>query len=73
MNNLYTCPKCGANGSIERIVPMMSDMRYDHVACSCGTQWRVYYKIAETTTEVVYMPEDKACDNAEPCNCDREG
>lgn len=56
---LYKCPKCGKNCAIYSIVPLFDDVRYDNVVCECGTQTRVYYKVADMHREVIYMPQDE--------------
>ena len=57
-NDFYTCPKCGSVASITSIMPILDDVRCDIVQCTCGTQWRVYYKFENPGVEVTYMPED---------------
>lgn len=54
----YTCPECGAKGSVHSIQHLMPDVRYDIVTCpECGAQWRVYYRCTDVSMEVTYLPQ----------------
>lgn len=62
--NMYKCPACGENGAVNSIMPLMDNIRYDSVSCKCGAAWRVYYKISDPKTEIMYIPEEQsAADN----------
>lgn len=57
----YVCPKCGqTNPTVLAIQALMDDVRYDVIQCpDCKTEWRVYYKVADINTEVMYVaPEE---------------
>ena len=65
MNQMYACPNCGKTGTIEQVVPVLSDVRYDSLCCSdCGSVWRVYYKVTDMNTEVMYIPHPDNSNNA---------
>ena len=58
MTQMYVCPHCGKTGTIEQVVPVLSDVRYDSIRCQeCGSVWRVYYKVTDMNTEVMYIPQ----------------
>ena len=56
--NFYVCPKCGAQGRILSIIPLIDTIRYDVVKCECSTEWRVYYKFENPKAEVTYIPPE---------------
>ena len=70
IKDAYVCPNCHANTS--RILAMqnlLSDVRYDIVQCSdCGTEWRVYYRVAELNQEVTYVPQPPVMEPQEDVN-----
>lgn len=63
----YVCPKCGqTNPTVFAIQALMNDVRYDVIQCpDCKTEWRVYYKVADINTEVMYVaPEETSAEVA---------
>lgn len=57
--NVYVCPRCGRQGRIQTIMPLLDDVRYDAVQCECGVLWRVYYKFTNPKTEIMFVPQDE--------------
>lgn len=55
----FICPNCGKNTvALYSSNPIMSDLRVDALGCkNCGAEWRVYSRIAECTTEIMYIPQ----------------
>ena len=62
MNEMYVCPQCQANGTIESINPLVGSVRFDYVTCPhCGAAWRVYYEVGPMSREMVMssaIPQD---------------
>jgi transcription elongation factor Elf1 len=62
VNDCFICPLCGnTTVVIEDARPLMSDIRIDTLGCNrCGSQWRIYSKVAEMQTEIIRYPEEQA-------------
>lgn len=64
--NLYSCPNCGQSGVISDIRPLFDDARYDVVSCpACSAAWRVYYKMTNASSELVFVPDQEKTDSTE--------
>ena len=58
IRNNYVCPHCGSSGGISDINVLFSDVKYEEIVCdSCGAKWKAYYKISDTSIEIISIPE----------------
>lgn len=57
----FKCPNPSCSGSSAELIESLNifpDVKADGYSCEdCGCQWRIYYKIVGSNSEIMYIPD----------------